>query len=240
MTDRDRTALRGQQEYYNQRAGEYDQWWLRQGRYDRGPEPNARWRAEQEVLFAALDDFGPRGRVLELAGGTGIWSEKLLARAEELTVVDGSAEMIAINAARLGPGRARYIQADLFQWRPDRRYDTIFFGFWLSHVPPERFEGFWHAVGSALAPEGRVFFVDSCKDPTSTAVDHRIELRDDRVTRRLNDGREFQVYKLYYDPRSLEARLSGLGWSFDVARTDTYFLYGSGLPAEGCPQTESR
>jgi hypothetical protein len=28
-------------------------------------------------------------------------------------------------------------------WRPDRRYDVVFFGFWLSHVPLERFAAFW-------------------------------------------------------------------------------------------------
>ena len=29
--------------YYRARAAEYDQWWLRQGRYDQGPELAARW-----------------------------------------------------------------------------------------------------------------------------------------------------------------------------------------------------
>src|SRR6266511_3494592 len=30
----------------------------------------------------------------------------------------------------------RFIRADIFEWVPDRRYDVVFFGFWLSHVPP--------------------------------------------------------------------------------------------------------
>jgi len=29
--------------YYRARAGEYERWWLRQGRYDRGPVATRRW-----------------------------------------------------------------------------------------------------------------------------------------------------------------------------------------------------
>jgi demethylmenaquinone methyltransferase/2-methoxy-6-polyprenyl-1,4-benzoquinol methylase len=38
--------LANQIEYYRARAGEYDQWFLRQGRYDRGPSDNADWFRE--------------------------------------------------------------------------------------------------------------------------------------------------------------------------------------------------
>ena len=51
--------LQEQIEYYRARAGEYDEWWLRHGRYDRGPEENARWFAEAEQLRQALEDWQP-------------------------------------------------------------------------------------------------------------------------------------------------------------------------------------
>jgi hypothetical protein len=41
-----------------------------------------------------------------------------------------------------GNERVRFVAADLFTWTPDRRYDVVFFGFWLSHVPAERFASF--------------------------------------------------------------------------------------------------
>ena len=40
-TTEDQTLLREQLDYYRARAAEYDQWWLRQGRYDRGAALNA-------------------------------------------------------------------------------------------------------------------------------------------------------------------------------------------------------
>ena len=225
----DPMSLREQLEYYRARAAEYDQWWLRQGRYDRGAALNAQWFDETAVVSSALAAFCPAGRVLELACGTGIWSEQLLPFATHLTLLDGSPEMLSIATARLHSLKVHTIQADLFQWQPTERFDVVFFGFWLSHVPPERFADFWQLVSRGLAPGGRVFFVDSRYDHTSTAVDHHLPEQEATVLRRrLNDGREFQIYKVFYNPAELTDRLCGLGWHFDIRQTDTYFLYGSG------------
>jgi SAM-dependent methyltransferase len=226
-------VLREQLAYYQARAAEYDQWWLRQGRYDRGPELRAKWFEEAAVVRSALAAFRPAGRILELASGTGIWTEQLAAYGQ-VTAVDASDQMLAINAARVGSPAVRYLQADLFQWLPGpgERYDTVFFGFWLSHVPPERFTQFWELVRSCLAPGGRVFFVDSRHQETSTAVDHVLpEPSATVLQRRLNDGREFRIYKIFYDPAALGAELGRLGWAFDIRQTGQFFLYGSGRRA---------
>ncbi len=219
--------------YYRARAGEYDQWWLRQGRYDRGPGLNARWFAEAGELESALEAFGPSGAILELAGGTGIWTEKLLPHAGRLDVLDGSPEVLAINRARVGSDKVRHIEADLFDWKPGERYDTLFFSFWLSHVPPERFEAFWQLAAACLAPGGRVFFIDSRRDPGSTAMDHRLPEVESVVSRRrLDDGREFDIYKVFHDAAELEEKLRALGWEFEIRETDRYFLHGAGRPSE--------
>ena len=219
-----------QLEYYKARAQEYDQWWYRQGRYDRGQDLNAGWFADTVELTTALHAFVPAGDILELAGGTGIWSEQLLSYAAKLSVVDGSSEALAINRARLNSGRVEYIEADLFEWRPQRQFDMVFFSFWLSHVPEQAFDGFWQLVRDCLAPAGRVFFIDSRKDPASTAIDHRLPDDAPLTERRLNDGRTFNVYKIFYEPAVLEQRLARLGWRIQVAETNRYFIYGHGMP----------
>ena len=223
------TPIQQQIAYYRARAAEYDQWWLRQGRYDRGTALNASWVAEGAVVSSALTAFRPEGRVLEFAGGTGIWSGQLLPFASSLTVLDGSPEMLAINQAKLQSPQVQYIEADLFQWQPSGQFDTLFFGFWLSHVPPERFTEFWELVRVCLAPGGRVFFVDSRREPTSTALDQCLPEPEATVLqRRLNDGREFQIYKIFHEPDALTERLRGLGWLFDIQQTEHYFLHGAG------------
>ena len=213
--------------YYRSRAGEYDEWFLRQGRYDHGPELNARWFAEVEQVARALEAFAPAGDVLELASGTGLWTQRLAPTARSVTAVDSSPEVHAINQERLGGVPVRYVVADLFRWQPDRQYDTIFFSFWLSHVPPERLESFWSIVRAALAPGGRVFFVDALYEETSTAKNHQLEGPDAHaVTRRLNDGQEYRIVKVFYRPEALTEQLTAWGWQVRIERTPSYFYYG--------------
>ncbi|MGH7050495.1 MAG: class I SAM-dependent methyltransferase [Acetobacteraceae bacterium] len=227
--DRDQ-LLAEQREYYRARAGEYDEWWRRQGRYDHGMDARRRWQDEVTAVERALDAFAPSGDVLELASGTGWWTERLAGHAATLACVDASREVIAINRARLaeaGHAPARYLEADLFRWRPDRKYDVVFFSFWLSHVPPERFEEFWAIVAEALRPHGRAFLIDSCRDTTSGARDHHQPVEAGLQERRLNDGRTFRIVKLFYEPDLLAARLRQLGWRAEMHRTENYFIYGS-------------
>jgi 2-polyprenyl-3-methyl-5-hydroxy-6-metoxy-1,4-benzoquinol methylase len=214
--------------YYRARAEEYDQWWLRQGRYDRGPEVEAMWFAEIDQLRAALEAFAPEGDVLELACGTGIWSAELARHADTLTLVDSSPEVLAINAARFSHPRVERVQESVFEWQPTRQYDVVFFSFWLSHVPLDQFSFFWELVQSCLKAEGRVFFIDSLYDERSTARDHRLHgAAVTTVDRQLNDGRAFRIVKVFYEPTDLAERLRGLGWQADVRSTPTYFLYGT-------------
>ena len=228
-------ALAEQRDYYDARAREYDEWWLRRGRYDRGALSNRLWFQDIAELEAALAAVHPRGRILELAGGTGLWSQKLLPFASELTVVDSSPESLRLNGARLGSGAVTYIEADIFRWQPEQRFDFVFFSFWLSHVPESRFDDFWALVRSSLSPGGRVFFVDSLREQTSTSFDQKLPEEGSLMQRKLNDGRSFRVFKVYYPPPALEARLTGLGWSSRVSSTSTYFLYGSARRADALP-----
>jgi demethylmenaquinone methyltransferase/2-methoxy-6-polyprenyl-1,4-benzoquinol methylase len=83
-----------------------------------------------------------------------------LRSASTITAVDAAPEMLAIARERVPDEQVQFVQADLFAWRPPRTYDTVFFGFWLSHVPRERFDGFWRMIAHCLVPGGRVFFMD--------------------------------------------------------------------------------
>jgi demethylmenaquinone methyltransferase/2-methoxy-6-polyprenyl-1,4-benzoquinol methylase len=215
--------------YYRERAREYDQWFYRQGRFDRGLENNVRWFAEADEVFAALDACNFTGDVLELAPGTGIWTERLLRTATTLTAVDASPEMIEINRARVASEHVFYVLADLFSWRPERVYDVVFFGFWISHVPYERLDEFLASVAAMLRPGGKIFFLDGLREATSTAIDHQLpDEQNQLMLRKLNDGRTFEIIKNFYDSVDLAARCTRAGFEVDVRETATYFQYGLG------------
>lgn len=144
----------------------------------------------------ALHAFAPTGTVLEIASGTGTWTRHLLEHASELTALDSSPEMHEQSRKKIRDERVRYIERDVFSWEPDDTYDVVFFANWLSHVPPSAFEKFWAIVERALAPEGRVFFVDEVRDAWRNE-----DLREEFiqgptvpiVRRPLKDGRTFDV-----------------------------------------------
>lgn len=227
------TTLQEMMHYYRERAEEYDEWFYRHGRYDRGPEKNAQWFAEINEVFAAFDALNMTGDMLELASGTGIWTERLLRTATSITAVDASPEMIAMNQAKLASDRISYVQADLFSWTPARTYDAICFCFWISHVPTERLDDFIRLAATSARPGAKIFFVDSRREPTGTAADHQLPEAEQQVMKRkLNDGREFQIVKNFYEPASLTTRFSASGFDITVRETTTYFLYGYGTRRE--------
>jgi demethylmenaquinone methyltransferase/2-methoxy-6-polyprenyl-1,4-benzoquinol methylase len=226
----DSQLLADQLAYYRARAAEYDAWWFRTGRFDRGPASNAAWRADVAVVERAVADMLEAtrpSRIVELACGTGLFTRHLAPRADQVTAIDAAPEVIAINRKRVAAPNVRYVEANLFDWQPQQRYDCVFMSFWLSHVPPARFASFWTTVRQALAPDGFAYVVDSAHDPTSTAADHPTPDRAAGiVTRRLDDGREFRIVKVFHEPAPLAASLAALGFAARIGKTPRYFIYG--------------
>ena len=98
------------------------------------------------------------------------------------------------------------------EWQPSEQYDYVFFSFWLSHVPPDQFDAFWSKVEAALRPDGRAFFIDSTRNQASTASNLALSDVGNPITvRKLDDGRQFRIFKIFYDPVDLEHRLNAAG-----------------------------
>lgn len=220
--------LAGQRAFYQAWAPDYDEWWQLRGPYALGPDDALEWNRQVRTVAEALDCLGPLGDVLEFAGGTGWWSERLAKRASALTVLDSSSEALAINRQRLNRADVTYLMADIFGWEPQRRYDTVFFSFWISHVPRPLFDPFWALVKSCLRPGGVTFLVDSRRDDPSLAIQEERTLyeADDIQKRRLHDGSIHSLVKIYYEPDELANRLRKLGWNPQLMATSR-LIYGS-------------
>ncbi|MBW4690925.1 MAG: class I SAM-dependent methyltransferase [Lyngbya sp. HA4199-MV5] len=226
----DRQIIQDQIEYYRARANEYDEWFYRQGRFDRGTANNQHWFAEVAVVQQALQQVGKVDRILELACGTGIWTQELLTLGNQITAIDASTEVLEINRHKLGASsQVIYQQRDLFTWEPEQQYDLVFFSFWLSHVPPQRLTAFLQTVANALQADGKLFIIDSRFEPTSTANNHVLVDDGNLIkTRKLNDGKEFQIVKKFYQPDELQQELRAIDIDADVKVTERYFIYAIG------------
>jgi SAM-dependent methyltransferase len=193
--------LREQATYYRALAGEYD------SAYE--------MRSDLRSLSSVAEGLPIAGDVLELACGTGQWTRLLASRGLRVTAVDGAPEMLARARDRVAGLDVEFLQADLFNWQPPRRFDTVFFCFWLSHVPPERFADFWATVGAALRPGGRACFVDSSLGDMDN--EELPSIGSSLVRRRpLPDGGTARVVKVFHDPDGLSQALRDIGWSAQV------------------------
>jgi SAM-dependent methyltransferase len=216
MDDQVEALLAEQLAYYRAHAPDYDIAYLGKA-WDR-----------------CIDGLPITGDVLELACGTGHWTPLLAARARSVTAVDAAPEVLALARQRVRGLPVEFIQADVIGWQPPRRYDTVFFAFWLTHVPPVRFTTFWSVVGAALAPGGRVCFLDSShRDQEGERV--LPNQTTPTVWRRLRDGSEHRVVKVFYSPAELAARLAELGWSASIREADVGLLVGTARPGSSDP-----
>jgi SAM-dependent methyltransferase len=222
--------LQQQVAYYQARAGEYDEWFLRQGRFDHGPADNAAWFVEAAEVRAALHATGQVESALELACGTGIWTRELAHLAQHVTALDAAPEMLAINARAVNAAHVQRAQVDLFAWEPMAQYDLVFFGFWLSHVPRHRMASFLATAARAVRPGGRLFLIDSRPDPQSSAVDHVLpDPGGDTHQRKLNDGSTFTIVKVFYTPEEIAAVLHDLGFVAEGHQTARFFVWATGI-----------
>jgi SAM-dependent methyltransferase len=220
--------------YYEARAHEYDEMLHRSGSYlgavrHRHTSHDAPDDAVGfDRLTEVLAEFNPMGDVLEIACGTGLWTERLAKTASRITAIDSSSASIALNRERVGSKRVDYVAADIFKWTPEHPYDAVFFGFWLTHVPPGRFEPFFDLVRRCLKPPGRLLFFDEVRLPMMDAWERKLDESTGATQRQLDDGRSFHMVKVFYEPNALEARLRGLGWDVAVKKVSTRFLFGRG------------
>jgi SAM-dependent methyltransferase/ribosomal protein S18 acetylase RimI-like enzyme len=226
----DDDLLRSQIAYYDDRAPTYEDRWYRRGAHDRGSWVNDRWFAETAIAEADLRSIDATGDVLEVACGSGIWTKILAPRARRLVALDASTQMIRRNRLSVADPKVDYRLADVFVWDTDERFDLIVAGFFVSHVPPSRFEGFFAKLARWLRPDGRLWLVDDANPSSTPSADAASLAGTHHAHRRLVGENEYTIVKLFYPPEVLTALLDRLGWVADLRATGEHLLVGTARP----------
>jgi ubiquinone/menaquinone biosynthesis C-methylase UbiE len=177
--------------YYEQRAPEYDEWWLAPDRW-RGEERPG-WTPEVAELVQVVEALPPV-RTLDVACGTAFLTRHLRG---EVTALDQSPAMLEIAAQRLP--HARLVRGDAVPLPfGDDEFERVFTGHFYGHLlAPER-EAF---LREARRVADGLVIVDSAR-----RVGVEPEVWQERV---LADGSRHRVYKRYFEPRELAAELGG-------------------------------
>jgi len=206
FSEQDDRAMRT---YYDQRASEYDDWYLLVGRYARR-QGDARWKADLRVLAERVRAFGS-GRLLEIACGTGWWTRELAVHGR-VTAVDFAPAMLNVARERLRSMSlgADFVRADAYRL-PFRAnsFDSAFAGCWMSHVPNARLPELFDGIRRVLKKGTPMMVIDTgvpSSEPGRPAPG--TEYYNPRI---LNDGSRHRVLKIDHTPQSLSAALAPLG-----------------------------
>ena len=195
--------------YYAARAPEYD----RSAGYltpDAHPFRVAKKKRYQQ-LFKGHD-------VLEIACGTGYWTEALAETATSVVGVDVNPEMIS--RARMRCEHLPHVNfrlADAFSLEPRvGTFTAAFAVWWWSHVPRSRVRQFLQSLHRRLIPGALVLFSDQLEydiPRVDGMATQRHENSDgDTIERRvLSDGQEYDIVKNFPTEQELAAALSGFG-----------------------------
>ena len=203
--------------YYAQRAREYERI------YDK-PERQAdlKWlRQELPSMFAGR-------RVLEIACGTGYWTQFLVREARSIVGIDINDETLEIARSKgLAATQVEFRIADAYALPAELgRFDGVFAGFWWSHVLVNERRRFFEAVDAYLAPGARVVLLDNLYvEGSSTPITRRDAEGNSYQTRRLEDGSEHEVLKNFPSEAGLIADIAGLGQSPQFVGLQYYWLF---------------
>ena len=178
-------------EYYEQRAPEYDDWWLGTGLFASRERPG--WDADVAALQASLAALAP-ARTLDVACGTGFLTRHLPG---EITGLDQSAGMLEVARARM-PG-ATFVRGDALAPPFEAgAFERVHAGHFYGHLVPEQRTAFL-ALAARLA--GELVITDSALRPDGEPGAWQ--------ERELNDGSRHRVYKRWFTAEGLAAELGG-------------------------------
>jgi SAM-dependent methyltransferase len=177
--------------YYDQRAAEYDDWWLGAGLFEQRDRPG--WADEVQELVAVLAALPP-ARVLDVACGTGFLTRHLRG---DVVGLDQSPRMVEIAGGRIPD--AEVIQGDAVPLPfADGAFDRVLTSHFYGHLQPGEREPF---VAEARRVAGELVVVDSARRPGTEA-----EAWDERI---LDDGSRHRVYKRWFGGDELADELGG-------------------------------
>ena len=204
----------GTERYYDQRASEYDRVYEKPERRDDIAE-----------LRAMIGDALIGRRVLELATGTGFWTEHYADDATSVTATDINDSTLAVaHRRRAWPDTVRFERADAFDVaRITGDFDAVFAGFLWSHVPLDQLDDLLAGIVERVEPGAVVVFADNNYVHGSNHPIVRTDADGNTFQRRtLSDGTEWEVLKNFPGHEDLASHLARYGERVEV-RSLRYF-----------------
>lgn len=166
---------------------------------------------ERLAPLIALFEEDVRGRdVLEVACGTGNWTQVLARRARSVVATDVNESVLDIARAKRYEGAAvRFEVADAYALEGvGGPFDAAFAADWWSHIPKGAIPAFLSALHGSLRRGARVVMIDMLPHEGLRLGTPRYDAAGNLIHRRaLPDGREYDVVKNFPTAEELRGTL---------------------------------
>lgn len=205
------------QAYYAARATEYERMYAKPER-----------QADLRRLEAMIPKMFSGRAVLEIACGTGYWTQHLSKTARVVLATDLTPETLEVARGKnLPEDRVRFATADAFDLAPGLgQFDAAFAGFWWSHLKPAECRRFLASLRARLAPGAPVVLLDNrYVEGSSTPIAKRDAEGNTWQRRLLDDGSEHLVLKNFPNESELTAQTRGFGTNARYIALDYYWLF---------------
>jgi ubiquinone/menaquinone biosynthesis C-methylase UbiE len=210
------------QSYYAARAAEYDNVYLKQER-----------QSDLRSIESWLPPIFSSATVLEVACGTGYWTQFIAPTATHIVAIDASHETMDIAKNRVPEGKVTFLVGDAYNLSPKLgKFNAAFAGFWFSHVPKERQHEFLHGLNALLVPGAKVVLLDNLYVEGSSSPIAEMDADGNTYqARKLKDGSTHRVLKNFPSEAELQSLIGALGkrgtftiwqhfWAFEYVATE--------------------
>lgn len=166
-------------------------------------------------------------RVLEVACGTGFWTQHISPVAMALTATDATAEPMAFARLRPGADKVAFVQADAYALPASLgRFEGAFAGLWLSHVPRRRIAGFLASLHARLEPGAVVVMIDNNEVQLKDLPIAETDADGDTWQHRpLRDGSVHRVLKNFPAKAELEAMVAGVALETEHRMLENFWTF---------------
>ena len=200
-------------EYYRRRAGEYEAIFAK-------PERQADLARLRELIPERLHG----ARVLELACGTGYWTQVIAPAAASVLATDLAEEPMRIAQSKRYPPNVEFRIADAYALQGLGRFEAAFAGFWWSHVPRGRIEAFLASLHGCLQRGARVLFMDNLYVGGSSTPISSLDAEGNSYQLRTLGDAQVRVLKNFPGEAELRTRLSPYATELWYTQLEYYWL----------------
>ncbi len=201
--------------YYARRAAEYEAIYAKPER-----------QADLESATKMLQEIFKEKEVLEIACGTGFWTEKIAQTARSVFATDINESVLEIARSKNYPnGNAKFEVADLYQLQPQKPADALFGGFIWSHIPAQELPDFIGKASALVSPRGTIVMMDNrYVEGSSTPIFSRDEWGNTYQQRRLQNGEMYLVLKNFPSQSDIENALKGSCGAFQFIQLQYFWI----------------